>query len=55
MKKRSFPFSWIDLYNIADKRIVFGELTFTPHGGLQACFNQKGQQELGALITSPSI
>lgn len=50
-----FPFIRVDLYNIADRRIVFGELTFTPHGGLQACFNQKGQQELGALITLPSI
>ena len=55
MKKNVISFLGIDLYNIADKRIVFGERTFTPHGGLQACFNQKVQQELGALITLPSI
>lgn len=50
---KGFPFVRIDLYNIADTRIIFSEMTFTPHGALQACFNQSAQLELGSLITLP--
>lgn len=52
---KGFPFVRIDLYNINDERIVFGEMTFTPHGGLQACFNQEAQLRLGEMITLPQI
>lgn len=45
-----FHFVRVDLYNIGDKRIVFGELTFTPHGALQACFSEEGQYALGNMI-----
>lgn len=45
-----FHFVRVDLYNIGDRRIVFGELTFTPHGALQACFNDEGQYYLGDMI-----
>lgn len=50
---KNFPFLRVDLYNVNNDRIVFGEMTFTPHGGLLTCFNQKAQIELGNKITLP--
>lgn len=50
---KGFPFIRVDLYNTGNERIVFGEMTFTPHGGIQDCFNTHAQIELGALITLP--
>jgi len=48
---KDFHFVRVDLYNIGDSRIVFGELTFTPHGALQTCFNHEGQNILGNKIS----
>ncbi len=47
-----FPFLRVDLYNAAG-RIYFGEMTFTPHGGILTCFNETAQYELGRLIPVP--
>lgn len=45
-----FPFLRVDLYNIVGRGVVFGELTFTPHGAIQDCFSEEGQHELGKKI-----
>lgn len=47
---RDFPFVRVDLY-YTNNKIYFGELTFTPHGAIQACFNDKMQYDLGARVT----
>lgn len=44
-----FPFVRVDLYN-KDGRIVFGELTFTPHSCVHPHINLKGQKEIGKQI-----
>jgi len=53
-----FPFVRVDFY-IFENRIIFGEMTFTPAGGIVAYFNEKGDRLLGKMlnlkINCPSI
>ena len=46
---RNFPFVRVDLYYV-DNRIYFGELTFTPAGGLEKFDPQEVDDQLGKLI-----
>lgn len=53
-KKLSKPFLFVrvDLYNI-DERIIFGELTFSPTGGIGKTYSEKGLIEFGDQIKLP--
>jgi hypothetical protein len=44
-----FKFVRVDLYQIGDK-IYFGELTFTPDGGILSYFTDKFDLECGKLL-----
>lgn len=46
---KEFPFVRVDLYDI-DGKVVFGEMTFTPMGGRNYYFSEKGQLYLGSLL-----
>lgn len=48
-----FPFVRVDFYNIKGQ-IVFGEMTFTPSGGIDLDLTDAAQMELGKLIRLPS-
>lgn len=48
-----FPFVRVDLYNVNGK-IYFGEMTFTPSGGLADYYNKETLIKLGNLIQLPS-
>lgn len=50
---KPFPFVRVDFYSI-NGRAYFGELTFTPAGGLEDKWTDEVQERLGALITLPS-
>lgn len=43
---KGFPFVRVDLYNINGK-IYFGEMTFTPAGGMSETYTERGDIELG--------
>jgi hypothetical protein len=47
-----FPFVRVDFYSIKG-RIVFGEMTFTPSGGIDLDLTDTAQMELGKLIRLP--
>jgi len=44
-----FPFVRVDFY-IVENRIIFGEMTFTPAGGIVAYFNDVGDRLLGNML-----
>lgn len=44
-----FPFVRVDLYQI-DKKVYFGELTFTPDGGILSYFSKKFDDEMGKKL-----
>ena len=46
---KGFPFVRVDLYNINGK-IYFGEMTFTPKGGINSTYTDNVQKYLGSLI-----
>ena len=46
---KPFPFVRVDFY-VEHDRPIFGELTFTPSGGLDLDYTPQGQQVLGELI-----
>lgn len=46
---KDFPFVRVDLYDL-DGRVLFGELTFTPHGCIHRHFSMEGQRYIGAQI-----
>lgn len=48
-----FPMCRVDFYVIGGKRIVFGELTFTPGNGCNAFYPQSFCDELGSYIELP--
>ena len=50
-KKLSKPFKFVrvDLYEFNEK-IIFGELTFTPAGCIDANYTNQAQDELGEMI-----
>lgn len=50
-KKLSSPFPFVrcDLYEFENK-VIFGELTFTPAGGISKGFSDKSMKEMGALL-----
>lgn len=45
-----FPFVRMDFYDI-DGKVYFGEMTFTPAGGLAKYYNDEGQKRLGEMIS----
>lgn len=49
---KGFPFVRMDYYNINEK-VVFGEMTFTPAGGLAKYYNQEGLNYLGDMLRLP--
>jgi hypothetical protein len=46
---KGFPFVRVDFYDF-DGRVVFGELTFTPAGGIPIFLNHKAEVELGKML-----
>ena len=46
---KPFPFVRVDLYNIGGK-VYFGELTFTPCGGMITIQNKYAQEKIGSMI-----
>lgn len=46
---KGFPFVRMDFYDI-DGKVYFGEMTFTPAGGLAKYYNEEGQKRLGEMI-----
>lgn len=48
-----FPFVRVDLYDV-DDRVVFGELTFFPDGGLCRFAPDSADREVGELLTLPA-
>lgn len=50
---KDFPFVRVDLYE-EEGKIIFGELTFTPHGGMAKYYIRNYEVELGNLIKLPS-
>ena len=52
---KGFPFVRVDLYDIMDEKpkVVFGEMTFTPHGGRLNCFSDEYQHVLGDKLNIP--
>lgn len=49
---KEFPFVRADFYEV-DSKPVFGELTFTPAGGLSPEYTDEGEKVLGELINLP--
>ncbi|MDT2805865.1 ATP-grasp fold amidoligase family protein [Vagococcus lutrae] len=49
-----FPFVRVDLYEL-EKKVVFGELTFTPVSGMATYFTDEAQLEIGNLIKLPEV
>lgn len=49
---KNFPFVRIDFYDI-DGDVIFGEMTFTPAGGLANYYSDEGLKYLGNLIRLP--
>jgi hypothetical protein len=47
-----FPFVRMDFYDVKG-RVVFGEMTFTPAGGLAPYYSEEGLQYLGNLLRLP--
>ncbi len=47
---KGFPFVRMDFYDI-DGKVYFGEMTFTPAGGLAKYYNDEGQKRLGEMIS----
>ncbi|WP_022772772.1 ATP-grasp fold amidoligase family protein [Butyrivibrio sp. AE2015] len=47
---KGFPFVRMDFYDI-DGKVFFGEMTFTPAGGLAKYYNDEGQKRLGEMIS----
>jgi hypothetical protein len=47
-----FPFVRVDLYSIKG-RAVFGEMTFSPHGGIDPGLTEVAQRTMGDLIHLP--
>lgn len=50
---KDFPFVRVDLYEEGGK-IIFGELTFTPHGGMAKYYKENYEVELGGKIVLPN-
>lgn len=48
-----FHFVRVDFY-VVNSEIVFGEMTFTPAGGIVAYFSEKGDRVLGELLSLPN-
>jgi len=46
---KGFPYVRMDFYDI-DGKVYFGEMTFTPAGGLAKYYNDEGQKKLGEMI-----
>ena len=49
---RPFPIVRVDFYSV-NGRIVFGELTFTSHGGIGHVWADKILDDIGDMITLP--
>jgi hypothetical protein len=49
---RPFPFVRVDLYSVKG-RVVFGEMTFTPHGGIDTGLTDDAQRTMGELLRLP--
>lgn len=49
---KGFPFVRMDFYDLKGT-VVFGEMTFTPAGGLAAYYSQEGLKYLGDLLRLP--
>ncbi len=47
-----FPFVRVDLYEF-EEQVVFGELTFTPTGGLGKAFSEEANLMFGKLLELP--
>ena len=50
---RPFPFVRVDLYSVKG-RVVFGEMTFTPHGGIDPGLTEVAQRTMGDLLHLPT-
>ncbi|GHU68155.1 hypothetical protein FACS189413_04390 [Bacteroidia bacterium] len=46
---KGFDFVRVDLYDTGDK-VYFGEMTFTPHGGLLRYYTLRALEEMGNLL-----
>lgn len=49
---KPFPLARVDFYVVNDK-LYFGEITLTPSSGMHTNLNEKGQIELGKMISLP--
>lgn len=49
---RPFPFVRVDFYSV-NGRAVFGEMTFTPHGGIDTYMTDLAQDTMGRLLKLP--
>lgn len=50
---KDFPFVRVDLYQV-EEQIIFGELTFTPHGGMANYYSEGIDAKIGGLLTLPN-
>lgn len=50
---RPFPFVRIDFYNL-DGKVIFGEMTFTPSGGLSTYYKDEALEYLGEILKLPA-
>ena len=46
---KGFPYVRMDFYDV-DGKVYFGEMTFTPSGGITHYYSEQGQKELGEMI-----
>lgn len=49
---KGFPYVRVDFYDV-DGKVVFGEMTFTPAGGIAPYYNEYGLKYLGDLLSLP--
>jgi hypothetical protein len=49
---KPFPFVRVDFYSVGG-RAVFGEMTFTPHGGIDTFMTDLAQNTMGELLRLP--
>lgn len=49
---KGFPFVRVDFYDV-DGKIIFGEMTFTPAGGIAPYYNEYGLKYLSELLEIP--